>query len=284
MAKRRIIFIGLLIPVVLFLLRGAVYYIYSFPIASVQGFDATFESTDLSEWDSLGAKQLCCPHSAEFVNGETSSDDYAVKVTLKRDDPDVRGAKRAEFRLKSSQMGRDYWYAFSTFVPKDWESDSIPVTIAQWHGTPDKILGEGGRYPPLSLDIVENQFRILSVSDQARISATSLIDFRSDTISWSTLWTGTLETGKWINWLFHVRWSSQHDGLTQVWKNEVPIIQVKGPNSYNDFLGPYFKLGVYIPRWKKGMPNGSTTVRSVMFDDIHVREGECSLGAICGFL
>jgi hypothetical protein len=181
-------------------------------------------------------------------------------------------------------MGRDYWYAFSTFVPKDWESDSIPVIIAQWHGTPDKILGEAGRHPPLSLDIVENQLRILSVSDQARISAASLIGFRSDSINRSTLWTGTLETGKWTNWLFHVRWSSQYDGLTQVWKNEVPIIKVKGSNSYNDFLGPYLKLGVYIPKWKKGEPNGTTLVRSVMFDDIHVREGECSLDTICGFL
>src|SRR3712207_7218840 len=45
-----------------------------------------------------------------------------------------------------------------------------------------------------------------------------------------------------------VRWSADGTGQIEIWKDGRRIAVRDGPNTYNDLLGPFFKLGLYVPR------------------------------------
>ncbi|QMU29615.1 heparin lyase I family protein [Adhaeribacter radiodurans] len=51
--------------------------------------------------------------------------------------------------------------------------------------------------------------------------------------------------------VYHINFSHESDGVLEVWKNGIKVINYKGPNSYNDKRLPYFKAGIYKRRWYK---------------------------------
>ena len=61
------------------------------------------------------------------------------------------------------------------------------------------------------------------------------------------MWTAPYTTGRWTDWVFHVRWSHRGDGLTEVLQNGKLVARREGPNAYNDLRGVYLKLGNYHP-------------------------------------
>lgn len=149
---------------------------------------------------------------------------------------------------------QDRWYVFSTFLHGPWKYDDSNEVLAQWHASPDPIIAnEHGRGPPLALRVTKDYFRISYGWDSA---------FRSTKkhIAKYTLWYDSLETEQWIDWVFHVRWSYENDGLIRIWKNRELIVDYNGPNAYNDLRGVYLKLGIYHPRPE----------RTVTFDDVYI--------------
>lgn len=149
---------------------------------------------------------------------------------------------------------QDRWYKFSTFLQGPWERHKSNEVLAQWHASPDPIIAnEHGRGPPLALRVVDDYFRISYGWDNKFIST-------EKHIGKYTLWYDHLETDSWIDWVFHVRWSYESDGLVRIWKNGELIVDYKGPNAYNDLRGNYLKLGIYHPRPE----------RTVTFDDIYI--------------
>jgi hypothetical protein len=251
---------------------GLIYLIYNEPFDKDSNFTSGFESGNLDEWTHRGAKQLCCDHSLEMVKSPSREGDYATKITLNRTDPDVKSSKRAELRLKSTKLHNHYWYTFSTFFPNDWKASSAKVTFAQWHCVPDKLLGESGRSPPLSISVVNEELKIVLYWDSTKVNKS--VFYRSN--NEVPIWSGPLLRGQWIDWVVHVRWSYQEDGFLEIWQNKNLVAQRSGPNTYNDWLAPYFKIGVYIPSWKNSKPNQKDEVNtySVFFDAINVREGK----------
>ena len=96
---------------------------------------------------------------------------------------------------------QDRWYLFSTYLHEPWQHDDSNEVLAQWHASPDPIIAnERGRGPPLALRVTKDYFRISYGWDKA---------FRSTEkhIAKYTLWYEELETDRWIDWVFHVRWS-----------------------------------------------------------------------------
>lgn len=59
------------------------------------------------------------------------------------------------------------------------------------------------------------------------------------------LWSGAVQKGVWIDWVFHVKWSHKPDGLVEVWKDGTRIVNKQGPSTYNDLLVSFFKVGSY---------------------------------------
>ena len=50
-------------------------------------------------------------------------------------------------------------------------------------------------------------------------------------------------------YLVHVKWSNQNDGILEIWKDGEKVVDQKGPNTFNDAKGPYFRMGIY-KGWK----------------------------------
>lgn len=244
---------------------SAAYYVSNLDFGSGMSFADGFESGDLSKWED-GEVELCCDHSGTIVSQGAREGTKALKFSLRGDDPRVAGSKRAELRLKAVDLGQERWYAFSLFVPDEWQTTPELVTVAQWHAVDDRIFGEGGRAPPLRLILNGETWAIASHWDDRLLSG---VPFRKAAPrDGASLWTGPLKRGVWTDWVFRVRWSYGDEGLIEVWKDGMPIVQRDGPNTYNDLLGPFFKVGIYIPQWKAETAASVTSRREILFDAI----------------
>lgn len=214
----------------------------------------------------MGARQFCCRHSLALVADTVRNGRQAARIELRSGDDSVRGSKRAEFRLKAVPMGSVCRYAFSVFIPEDWQFDSIPVTVAQWHAVPDKILLEGGRTPPLRIAILGSDWYVVAHWDATPVAPLLFQRERAD--KHALVWRGPVERGRWTDWALTVKWSHLDDGRVVVEKDGARVADYRGAVAYNDFLAPYFKVGVYIPDWAVAGKTPDATRRVLYVDDI----------------
>jgi hypothetical protein len=179
---------------------------------------------------------------------------YAARFQLDRDDPIVSSSKRAELsqEVPSSVPERiERWYGFSIYLPAanqpdpEWVQDASAEILTQWH-QPDDI----GESPPLA---------ILTLNDQWQI-AQAWEDFDLVTP------VGNFVTGKWTDWILHVRWSSDPDGLIEAFRDGQQVFSKAGKNKYNDGRAVYMKFGIYKWDWRTN-PDRSTINRRVMLYD-----------------
>jgi hypothetical protein len=251
-------------PLGLFVAYGTAHRLYNAGHGNDLELVADFETGDLSQLEEQGTLQVCCPDSIAVVDAPARAGQHAVRFRLRREDPKVKGGVRSEFRMKAAEMGSEYWYSMSIFLEPDWQVGAAPVTIAQWHAVPDKLLAESGRPPPLRLAAQDGRWFVASIWDPKRISKTP---FTEQTSADGHLeWIGPLETGRWTDWVFRVRWSYEDDGLLEVWKDREAVYRQEGPNAYNDALAPYLKVGLYIPNWDEG--ENVADQQTIHFDEI----------------
>jgi hypothetical protein len=229
-------------------------------------FHDSFARGDLSSWDGIGMRQLCCEHSIQIRNAPLRPGQRAAEFMLKRSDPDVKGSRRAELRLHAAQWNQAYDYSMRVFVPTDWVIDSVPVTVAQWHNVPDLWRLEWGLPSVLRLDIRGDEWVLELCWGSGQLWLDRNLDLHS-----IILWHGALERGRWISWSFDVRWSDRDDGVVDAWKDGRLVAHHVGPSAYVDTLAPYFKFGLYVPAWKV-FPNArtATDVRTIWFSDVAV--------------
>lgn len=248
------------------------YHSYNASTAGDFPFHAGFETMDLSEWTHSRSQQLCCPHSAQVVTAPVRSGTHALRICLKRADPEVKGNQRAELRTAAAEIGRCYLYRFSVFVPPEWPPSPLQVMLAQWHSVPDLQLGELHLPPPLRLAIRGESIVLGACWDSHRVTRPFWDSGR--TPEHHALWSGPLERGRWIDWAVRIRWSSTEAGELDVWKDGISIATRSGPNTYDDAIAPYLKLGVYVPTWV--LPPDE---RELVFDDVSILEGESTFPA-----
>lgn len=244
---------------------SAAYYMSNYESEDQKVFADGFEKGDLTAWHE-GEIEFCCDHSATFVGENAREGRRALKIALRADDPRMAGSKRAELRLKAAPLGDERWYAFSILVPEGWKPLSEPVTVSQWHAVDDKLFGEGGRAPPLRLVIKDGTWNVTSHWDGRFLSGFPFITASPQ--DGALLWTGPLKRGAWTDWVFRVRWSYGSDGLLEVWKDGTLIARREGPNAYNDWMGPFFKVGIYIPQWNKPGVAAPGDARELLVDRV----------------
>ena len=250
------------------LLVGFGFWFYSLPKDDLLPFRDGFESGDLRQWQRWGWRQLCCAHSMQVVSEPVRSGRHAARFELVRGEPNVRGNQRAEVRLPAAQMGGEYRYAISIFLPPDWVGDPLPVNLVQWHSVSDKLLLEGGPSMPLRLAVVGDQWIIDNFWDAKRVTKFAYLPEHPQ--GNRLLWSGPLDRGRWVDWEFTVRWQWAGDGRVQVRKNGQLIVQAGGPNTYRDFVAPYMKFGVYVPAWSHDDMASPVRRRVAFFDDVRV--------------
>ena len=139
--------------------------------------------------------------------------------------------------------GDDYWYAWSTLFPADWQSPYHWGIFAQWHAPfpTSPIIGFNARDDTASLDIHTG------LTDPVRNS------FAHD-LEYPLL--ATLSKGHWNDFVMHVHWTRTSAGLIQVYHRvegqqtlrllvsveHIPTFQFTSDGSG---IGTYALLGIY---------------------------------------
>lgn len=230
-------------------------------------FLGDFETGNFSGWE----PELCCKHSGEIISSPTRAGNYAAKFAVNKSDPLVERGKRAELkRYAAGRMGSEIWYGFSIYLPKDWVEDTAPEIVAQWHDRPDLWFGEPFRNPSLALTINGNNWGISNTWDSKVVTG------KNNAAGKEQLWSGVISKGVWTDWVFHVKWSHQSDGIVEVWKDGIRIVNKRGSVTYNDLLAPFFKVGLYKFPWKSGKVPSITNKRIIYYDEIRIGNANAS--------
>lgn len=159
--------------------------------------------------------------------------------------------------------GQDYWYGFSIYLPPNYAVDNIWEVVAQWHNVPDKNLGELYLNPPMGIYIENGVWRLSTLWDSRPVTDKNYEGKAEYKL-------GPHETGKWTDWVFHVKWSPRSDGLLQVWKNGSKVVDKAGPIGFNDATGPFFKMGIYKGWRNRDTPAGLVSERVLYHDELRI--------------
>ena len=232
-------------------------------------FNGDFETGKLDNFTMAGN------HKNRLVTTPVRAGKYALRSVIDRYEDDVNFrceivAKQQNTRqgYMYQEIGKEYWYGFSTYLPKDYVMDNSTEIIAQFHGTPDE--GEAWFLPNLGLHITENHYEINRFWDSKHITNWSQRD-GDDHYTFGNIQS---DLGKWTDWVFNVKWDYNKGGVgfTKIWKDGVMIFDNKGPNCTNDDLGPFLRFGLYKWDWKhteEEIPS-NTTHRVVYHDEYKI--------------
>lgn len=221
-------------------------------------------------------KESCCPHSIQYLTGaDQIGGRNAVRFEVDRNEEKVNGGYRSELRMaKEASADIERWYRFSIFLPEDYEIDSTYEVLAQWHEVPDFSLGEKWRTAPISLQTNKEKWRINVNSASAEVNTDKTINLKKN------IEVGDIKKGVWTDWLFHIKFSYQDDGILEVWQNNKMVVDYKGPNYYNDQSGPFFKIGIYKTPWKFYKNNSIVTNRVIYFSNVEVGNENASFDSM----
>lgn len=202
--------------------------------------------------------QRCCASSVAYpvVDGSRVAL-FRIHVT----DPIVKNNFRSEARLLANRLGREAVYHVVLGTPAAWIPSPQRVLVTQWHGANDFFLLEPGRFPPMELAIQGRDWVVFKAWD-ARWRSKD--DGYGNTQGRRLIGTVPFEPGKEVDWRFDVRWSTGADGFVRAYKDGRLVVDDRGPNAFNDLVGPYMKFGVYVPQWK-GKPDYHVAERDVYF-------------------
>ena len=174
-----------------------------------------------------------------LVADPTGESGNVLRAYLHKDDALAGGSHRSEVSTYSirAAIGSRAWYWFETYIPEDWIPDSKLATIWQIHDIPDG--GDPARNPPFECLIND------SVIEFATAAATSDVDDAS--VERPEIWKMPLVTGRWIQWVMRADWNYTTGGALRIWRDRRMVYNESGfRNCYNDVLGLYPKLGVYV--------------------------------------
>ena len=226
-------------------------------------FFTGFES-GYSEWKD---QQLCCEYSATVVSSPVKAGSKALKVTYKKTDYTAQGSRRAELEGESVPAGSERWYGVSIYVPTSFTTTEGPFIITQFHDRPDE--GEKSKIPALFLSTDGQNLSLGNRWDTRPITPPRDVQ-RQD---WDL---GSLPKGRWIDFVFHVKWSYQSDGILEVFQDGRMIVSKRGPNTYNDQRGPYMKIGMYASDIRSHPEEYNFDEQVLYFDEVRIEDGSAS--------
>jgi hypothetical protein len=212
-----------------------------------------------------------------------------VQSNLRASDPQVYGGPRAETAVIGSaasryQSGDVRYYGFRVYIPAGWIDDSGNEDILfQWKNIADP--GEADKSPDAFLAVKRHEL-VLRVTWDSRAISTSTSPIKLQ----YTLATGLdFSRGTWHDLVFRFQWSHTAGvGRTTAWykrsdqSSYTRVLDVVGPNKFNDQTKSYLKWGIYKPAWRNGPT--ATSERTVRHDNIRAGttfDGVRPDGALC---
>ncbi len=250
------------------------------PSTSQLLFDESFES-GLARWQ----RETCCNYSAVTGSSPLREGSTSLRVEVNETDPLVAGRTRAELlRPQLSNwtgdangpfgVGDEVWYGFSVYIPTTWTDDGTgnqSTSIQQLHDTPDpdasgNIDWSKGRAPILSFQFDGSNWMFVSMSG-GPYPATPV---------WHSWNGGAVAKGAWTDFVVHAKWYNDSRGVLQIWKNGTQVVNATGPNTLENVLPAYFKLGIH--KWIWNTP--SVTSRTAYYDALRIAGAGGSYSAV----
>ncbi len=203
------------------------------------------ENADGSWFDNSYAKfQAAASYSITASTAQKYNGTKSVRFELRDTDPEVQSGTRAELTFPIA-TNNNRWYSYAMYIPSaDYKPDETDEVITQWHQG-------GGATPALCLRTKNDKLWLRVLGD-----------------TWIDL--GQLDKDKWHTYVLHVKHTAGSDGLVEIWRDGVKILNHAGPNSYpltGDYHLPFWKFGIYKSYWN-GSRTSSTNKRVLYFDDI----------------
>lgn len=213
----------------------------------------------------LWGGEAAAPDRLRIVNEPVRLGPGALGFTLHPGDMAAK-RNRAEIKLfDCGPVGRELWYAWSFLVPADYADTADPTLfqiMGQWHDLPDPRKGESFDGYPAHPPMVAVYYGV-RVGTPGFAIAYGLEGRQRE------LARTFIEKGRWIDLLFHIRWSRGADGFAEAWMDGRPLTsperaeaRLSGPNMYND-VPAFLKLGLYREA-------GFTTTNRVYFDELRI--------------
>ncbi|WP_170916740.1 polysaccharide lyase [Dyadobacter psychrophilus] len=213
--------------------------------------------TEIGSWYE---NSTCCPWSLSLNSLVARAGSGSIKFDLRRED-NIQNPRTELGREPNNNQ--ESWYGFSLFFPASFIKDPIEESIVQWNSRPDLKEGESWRSAPLFLGILNDRFVLEVRSDSNRITKQGYFSF-------NRLDLGPVEKETWHDWVFHIKWAYDNTGVIEVWKNgQLILSRLNQPNSYNDAMFPYFKVGIYKWDWATKATVGIDR-RTMFVDEISI--------------
>lgn len=174
------------------------------------------------------------------VADPTGAAGNVLRAYMAQGDALAGGSYRSELNTYSirAAIGTRAWYWFETLIPDGWVPTNRLSTIWQVHDIPDG--GDPTRNPPFEC--------LVNGSEIEFVSAAATSDVNDAEVKRPDLWRTPLVTGRWIQWVLRADWNYTTGGALRIWRDRRMIYNESGfRNCYNDVLGLYPKLGVYVP-------------------------------------
>lgn len=212
---------------------------------------------DFEERDPLPsfiATQTATVYGLQIVDYPVYEGEKAARFELRNGDIENNNGTRAEisFPEPDGTANIERWYAFAIYFPqKEYDTDSTDEVISQWH--------QGGKATPsLCIRTKNNRLRLRV---NARPNGKEVVEM------------GPIEKDVWQYFVVHVKHSATANGLVEIWRNGVLLVNYKGANMYDLRTGNYhlpnWKLGIYKSAWNKGVVTDANK-RVLYFDAISV--------------
>jgi hypothetical protein len=274
-------------------------------IIFVEDFETNFNKTIGGNHPQLGNSGNA-PQIVAAENGVTPRDgSHMMKTYLHRFNSNT--TYRTETVLKGNsqfknlfEKGKDYWLGVSVFLPADWSMDYSGTKngkaveerlaggiILQYHDRSYKDSSWRSGLP-LVISHAKEGFRIWNRADGCRNRPecvnnsnvkNSITRFQKKSIP--------MLRGQWNDFVMHIKWSPNSDGLIQIWVNGKLELDSKGSNYYNEYPAntyPYFKMGLYQSQygksdWSKEI-NWGVIERTLYHDELRIGNANSSYDEI----
>ncbi len=210
------------------------------PLLLEEGFENKQTLYDAEWWGRSGNDNGRISHevaregeaSARFEVALTEDGDFRSEVASGKNHP----------CLRHYLIGEEYWYGISILPDASLSVSPYEEIVFQFHSTPDNVPGETwttGLNPPVALSSDGEKWEVSIRGDDKPVSK------RGEYLFSTREYLGRVEKGKWTDWVFHIKWNYDGNGYTQIWKDGEMVLNLTGPNCFNDKVGPYLKFGVY---------------------------------------
>ncbi|MCH9699085.1 MAG: polysaccharide lyase [Gammaproteobacteria bacterium] len=184
------------------------------------------------------------------------------------------------------EYGKEYWVGFAILLDNSYQIPRLSDIIFQVHGKPDLLLGEGYRYPVLSLSVsgdldnkklkIDQPYWTISINGDQRKVSSDTTDRTQMTKMIAPLSPVKQDIGRWVTWVLHFKHTYVQDGFVEIWKNgDLIYNKANIRTTYNDSRGSYFKAGSYKWSWrnKHDYPTIDPAVRISYLDSLRIAQG-----------